>query len=99
MREITISPLPRELDWSINLEDDQYAGNTEQLIADAVKAVSITAPGRYVNLVTHQAAGHPQEGLISKLEAALNNAGLAETKLVYINECGCGGFVTRAYRG
>lgn len=99
MNTTTISPLRREIDWSINLEDEQFADNPEQLIADAVKAVSITAPGRYVNLVTHQAAGHPLEGLIGKLEAALAEAGIADTKLVYINACGCGGFVTRVYRG
>lgn len=99
MTGATIDTLPRKIDWSINLEDEQYAHDVDQLVLDAVKAVSITASGHYVNLVTHEAAGHPAEGLISMLEAALHEAGVHDTKLVYINECGCGGHVTRAYRG
>ena len=91
-------PLLKEKNWSINLEDNLFKTQPEQLIAEAVEAISFTAPGYYVNLVTHQAAGHPEQGLIRQLQDAITNAGIGEVKLVYIDECGCGGFVTRAFR-
>ena len=91
-------PQVKEKNWSINLEDDLFKAQPEQLVAEAVEAITCTAPGYYVNVVTHQAAGHPEQGLIRKLQDAITIAGIGEVKLVYIDECGCGGFVTRAFR-
>lgn len=91
-------PMLKQRDWSVNLEDDTYADNLEELVKDAVDAIAITAPGCFVNLVTHAAAGHPEQGLIQRVESAVREAGLNQVELVYIDECGCGGFVTRAYR-
>lgn len=97
-REIPLSE--RKLkDWSINLEDDYYADKPDELVQDAVHAIALTEPGRFVNLVTHQAAGHPEQGLMDKVRAALSEAGLSDVRLSYIDQCGCGGFVTRAFRG
>ena len=88
----------KDKDWSINLEDEAFAEHPEELIQEAVHAVQITAAGHYVNLVTHKSAGHPEFGLIDQLREALTESGILNVDLVYIDECGCGGFVTRAYR-
>ena len=95
IREI---PLLKEKDWSLNLEDEAFADHPQELIEEAVRAVEITGFGHYVNLVTPAGAGHPEQGLLGDIKAAIDSAGLAYREIVYVDECGCGGFVSRVYR-
>ena len=57
-----------------------------------------TKAGHCVNLVTPGALGDPREWLIPRLSAMVKDAGLAVREIRYIDECGCGGHVTRVYR-
>lgn len=88
----------KDKDWSLNLEDAYYAERPDELVRESVEAVAMTAPGRYINLVTPPEAGHPEQGLIGRIETALKTSGTLYERIVYIDECGCGGFVTRVYR-
>ncbi len=91
-------PMLKEKDWSLNLEDEAFVDNPQELIEEAVKAVEITAAGHYVNLVTPAGTGHPEQGLLGEIKQAIDRAGVAYQQIVYVDECGCGGFVTRVYR-
>jgi hypothetical protein len=89
----------RRADWSVNLEDAFYEENPDELYKEAVDAVGRTASGCYVNLVTPAGFGHPEEqGFIEKLMARLADAGIPYKEIRFIDECGCGGFVTRVFR-
>ncbi|MFC5366150.1 CGCGG family rSAM-modified RiPP protein [Salinirubrum litoreum] len=77
--------------WSKNLETETYADDEERLLEDAVAAVAATRPGHHVNLVTHSAHGHPRQYLYEELTAVFGDAVDAE----YVEQCGCGGHVTR----
>lgn len=85
-------------DWSLNLEDEFYVDHVEELVADAIKGVEETAPGYYVNLVTPGGCGEPTSWLIPKLELILPAMEISFTRIEYIDQCGCGGYVTRVYR-
>ncbi|CAG5084390.1 Putative uncharacterized protein [Thermobacillus xylanilyticus] len=61
-------------------------------------AIRRTKAGHYVNLVTPGALGDPREWLIPRLSAMVKDADLAVREIRYIDECGCGGHVTRVYR-
>lgn len=78
--------------WSANLEHPRHAEDRELLVTEALDAVSKTAPGRYVNLVTHTDHGHPSEYLYSALESEFD-----EIEFEYVDKCGCGGHVTRVF--
>ncbi len=91
-------PLMKETDWSLNLEDESFADNPQELIAEAVKAVEKTGKGYYVNLVTPAGTGHPELGLLGDIKDAIDRAGISYLDIVYVDECGCGGFVSRVYR-
>lgn len=88
----------KEINWSLNLEDEAFADKPEELIEEAVRAVGMTAVGYYVNLVTPAEAGHPELGLLDSIQAAIEATGIAYTNIAYLDECGCGGFVSRVYR-
>ncbi|WP_438448686.1 CGCGG family putative rSAM-modified RiPP protein [Gorillibacterium sp. sgz5001074] len=88
----------RTRDWSLNLEDEAYADNQEELLAASVEGIRGTDAGCYVNLVTPGGAGHPEEGFIPALERRLREDGIDVAEIRYIGECGCGGFVTRVFR-
>jgi hypothetical protein len=90
--------LLKEKDWSLNLEDEVFADNPQELIEEAVKAVEKTGFGHYVNLVTPAGTGHPEQGLLKAIQDAIDSAGFAYREIVYVDECGCGGFVSRVYR-
>jgi len=78
--------------WSANLEAPRYADDPDLTIRDALDAVEHTAPGNHVNLVTHGDLGHPEAFLVDALDAAA-----ADVEWEYVEQCGCGGHVTRVH--
>jgi putative CGCGG family rSAM target protein len=77
--------------WSKNLETEAYADDRDRLVGDAVAAVEATRPDVHVNLVTHSAHGHPAEYLYDELTTRFGDA----VGIEYVEQCGCGGYVTR----
>lgn len=84
----------KEINWSAPLESEEYEGDMELLLHDAVEAINETAPGFYVNLVTPSCHGHPDEYLLPYLKESYGST--ISTK--YIDQCGCGGFVYRVWK-
>jgi len=80
-----------ENSWSANLEQPRHE-ERDRLVADAFAAVEHTAPGYHVNLVTHAAHGHPETYLYDALDERL-----ADASYEYVEQCGCGGHVTRVH--
>ncbi|KTG21071.1 CGCGG family putative rSAM-modified RiPP protein [Haloferax profundi] len=78
--------------WSANLEHPEHAESRERVVQDARSAIERTAPGRHVNLVTHEAHGHPSSYLYPVLEDEFHSLDWE-----FVDRCGCGGFVTRVY--
>jgi putative CGCGG family rSAM target protein len=76
--------------WSADLEGPDHAVDRNLVLAHAREAVEHTTAGNHVNLVTHGNHGHPQEYLYDLL------AGL-DVEYEYVEQCGCGGHVTRAH--
>jgi len=77
--------------WSANLEKPQYADDVDLALEHAVDAVEHTTAGNHVNLVTHGDLGHPEEYLFARL------ADLDDVRYEYVEQCGCGGHVTRVH--
>jgi len=77
--------------WSANLEKPHHAEDRDLVVEQAREAVAHTAPGNHVNLVTHGDHGHPEAYLYDPLRAAFDGIDLE-----YVEQCGCGGHVTRA---
>ncbi|REK59245.1 MAG: CGCGG family rSAM-modified RiPP protein [Thermobacillus sp.] len=90
--------LLKDGDWSVNLEDACYEEHPEEVLAESMDAIRRTKAGHYVNLVTPGVLGDPREWLIPRLSAMVKDADLAVREIRYIDECGCGGHVTRVYR-
>ena len=88
----------RAKDWSINLEDAYNAEHPDVLLQAALEAVNDTSPGCYVNLVTPERLGHPEASFISRLKTELAAKDILVKEVRYIDECGCGGHVTRVFR-
>lgn len=82
--------------WSANLEKPQHATDIDLVISQAIDAIEHTKPGNHVNLVTHADHGHPSEYLYEPLEETF---GTDDVTLDYVDQCGCGGHVTRAHIG
>ncbi len=80
-----------ENSWSANLEKPEHAEDRAMLLEQAVEAVEHTADGYHVNLVTHGEHGHPSTYLFSALQSAFGD----EVEWEYVEQCGCGGHVTR----
>ncbi|MFB6233565.1 MAG: CGCGG family rSAM-modified RiPP protein [Haloarculaceae archaeon] len=78
--------------WSANLEQPQHGDDRDLLIDQAIDAIEHTEPGYHVNLVTHGNHGHPSEYLYDALDAAAIDA---KIDYAYVEQCGCGGHVTR----
>jgi len=78
--------------WSANLEKPHHGEDRELVREQAVAAVEHTAPGNHVNLVSHGDHGHPEQYLYETLEAAFD-----DVEYEYVEQCGCGGHVTRVY--
>jgi putative CGCGG family rSAM target protein len=79
--------------WSANLEKPQHADDRDLVLAQAIDAVKHTASGHHVNLVTHANHGHPSEFLFQAFTDELGD----DLEWKYIEQCGCGGHVTRIY--
>ena len=84
--------------WSANLEQPRHADDVDLVVSQAVDAVEHTEPGNHVNLVTHGAHGHPAEYLYDALDDRVDADGV-DLELEYVQQCGCGGHVTRAHVG
>jgi putative CGCGG family rSAM target protein len=76
--------------WSANLETPDHAGDRELVLAHAREAVERTTAGNHVNLVTHGDHGHPEEYLYDALADL-------DVEYEYVEQCGCGGHVTRVH--
>jgi putative CGCGG family rSAM target protein len=81
-----------ENSWSANLEKPVHEDDRELVVEQAIEAVERTAAGYHVNLVTHAAHGHPADYLYAELEAAFDADDL---EWEHVDQCGCGGHVTR----
>ena len=79
--------------WSANLEKPEHAEDESLVVAQAIDAVEHTAPGNHVNLVSHGDHGHPDSYLFEALEGAFGG----DVDWEYIEQCGCGGHVTRVH--
>ncbi|MFB6195837.1 MAG: CGCGG family rSAM-modified RiPP protein [Haloplanus sp.] len=79
--------------WSANLEKPEHADDRELILAHAIDAVEHTTSGNHVNLVTHGEQGHPSEFLFEAVEEGVD----ADVTIEYIDQCGCGGHVTRVH--
>ncbi|RBP94443.1 hypothetical protein DFO70_10482 [Cytobacillus firmus] len=62
-----------EKNWSASLEHGEYVNNMELLINDAMPAVSQTAKGYYVNIVTPAIMGNPDDYLTDVLVLHFGN--------------------------
>jgi len=78
--------------WSANLEQPHHGEDRDLLLEQAIDAVEHTAPGNHVNLVTHGDHGHPETYLFEALDEAFE-----AVDYEYVEQCGCGGHVTRVY--
>jgi len=85
-------------DWSLNLEDQYYEDRPDVMMTESIEAVKKTKQGCFVNLVTPGKNGDPREWLIPALTEQLNDQGVVLRDIQYIDECGCGGHVTRVFR-
>jgi putative CGCGG family rSAM target protein len=77
--------------WSANLETPRHADDRQLVVEQALEAIEHTTSGNHVNLVTHGDHGHPSEFLYETLA----DAGSLDYE--YIDQCGCGGHVTRVH--
>lgn len=82
--------------WSANLEKPQHATDVDLVVDQAIDAIEHTEPGHHVNLVTHGDHGHPSEYLYDALEEAVD---ADRVTWEYVEQCGCGGHVTRVHVG
>lgn len=71
----------------------EHAEDRHLVIAQAIDAVNHTAAGHHVNVVTHVNHGHPGEFLFQALTDEFGD----DLQWEYIEQCGCGGHVTRVY--
>ena len=77
--------------WSANLEQPRHADDRALVVEQAMTAIEHTTPGHHVNLVTHEAHGHPESYLTGPLEHRYGDA----ISWAYVQQCGCGGHVLR----
>ncbi|MFP9192641.1 CGCGG family rSAM-modified RiPP protein [Natronosalvus vescus] len=80
--------------WSANLEHPHHAEDRSLLERQALEAIEHTSPGNHVNLVTHGEHGHPSTYLYETLQ---DTAEEIDLEWEYVEQCGCGGHVTRVY--
>lgn len=78
--------------WSANLEQPEHAEDRQLVLEQAIDAIEHTTSGNHVNLVTHGEHGHPETYLYDALEDHFDGVDLE-----YVQQCGCGGHVTRAH--
>ena len=80
---------PISKSWSANFEQEPYLNRADLILDDSLYALAATHPvdqhhSTFVNLVTPGELGDPTIYLVRALEE--------------VGECGCGGFVVRAWR-
>jgi putative CGCGG family rSAM target protein len=80
--------------WSANLETPAHAADPDAVVEQAIDAVEMTTVGNHVNLVSHADHGHPETYLFDALADAFGETISTE----YVQQCGCGGHVTRVHR-
>lgn len=97
MKEIPLNAMHKG-DWSLNLEEEYGPGEEAEMLHSSIEAVTQTRPEHYVNIITPGEMGHPVEWFITRLERALAERELSVERVVYVGECGCGGYITRVYR-
>ena len=103
MSSDSTSPAPgsndqvHETSWSANLEGPEHADDRDRVLAESIDAVDRTAPGCHVNLVTHATHGHPSDYLFSVLHEQFGSKDGIEIDVEYVDQCGCGGYVTRVH--
>ena len=88
----TAEPITDEVhdnSWSANLETPRYADDSALAVRDALAALDHTTPGNHVNLVTHGDLGHPSSFLYDAITDEY------DLDPEYVEQCGCGGHVTR----
>ncbi len=83
-----------ENSWSANLEKPAHADDEDLVVSGAIEAVEYTAPGYHVNLVTHGDHGHPSTYLFAALAETTWDR---DVSWEYVEQCGCGGHVTRVH--
>ena len=84
--------------WSANLEQPHHAERRDLVVEQARQAVEHTAEGNHVNLVTHGDHGHPETYLYDALSEGFGGELAGEDlSWEYVEQCGCGGHVTRVY--
>lgn len=96
-----VEPVTRrehDVSWSANLEKPHHAADRELVVSQAKDAVEATAAGTHVNLVTHGDHGRPETYLWEELEAEFEDADV-DLEIEYVDQCGCGGHVTRVHVG
>ncbi|MFB6281622.1 MAG: CGCGG family rSAM-modified RiPP protein [Haloferacaceae archaeon] len=81
--------------WSANLERPEHADDEARVVDGAIEAIEHTAPGNHVNLVTHGDHGHPSGYLYPALAERYGDG----IEWEYVEQCGCGGHVTRVHVG
>ncbi|MDY6764998.1 MAG: CGCGG family rSAM-modified RiPP protein [Halobacteria archaeon] len=84
---------PREYTWSVNLELPEHGEDKDLVLREAKEAVRQTADGYFVNLVTHSDHGHPSGYLYDELRDEFEDS----VEIEYVDQCGCGGYVTRVH--
>lgn len=77
--------------WSANLEQPIHGDDITLVTEQAIEAIEHTLPGNHVNLVTHSEHGNPEAYLYSALDEAFDDVVSYE----YVQQCGCGGHVTK----
>lgn len=86
---------PISKSWSANFEDDPYRDRPDLILRESLMAIAATKPGNiFVNLVTPGELGDPAGYLLPAIRQALGDT----VELEEIGQCGCGGYVVRAYR-
>ncbi|WP_280770354.1 CGCGG family rSAM-modified RiPP protein [Salipaludibacillus daqingensis] len=81
-------------DWSASLEHGEYAEDRDLVIRHAIEAIDETADGCYVNLVTPDVFGNPDDYLSLLIREKYGDT--ITTK--FIDQCGCGGYVLRVFK-
>ena len=79
--------------WSANLEGPEHGADPGLVVEQAIDAVEHTRSRQHVNLVTYGDHGHPSTYLYEPLRDAIGE----NVRLRHVDQCGCGGHVTRAH--
>jgi len=80
--------------WSINLETEEYTLDRDLVLRDSIRAILDTKPGYFVNLAVAEIHGNPDDYLVPALQEHFGN----QIKILFIDQCGCGGYVYRVTR-